>query len=324
MNSLITEILEANQQMARVGMINLNELSAFLAAVEHGSFSEAGRQLGLSQPAVSQKIEHLEKYLGTRLFQREGRSLRLTEAGMVLRPIAQQLVASSIRLEESMASLQGALVGEITIGCSAAAGKYLLPRMIACFRKTSPQVRINIHEFNQQIVESRLVSGEASLGICNKQPIHKYLESKEIFEEDVVLIVPAQHPWARFGYIEPFDLPSEPLLIGDEAEDPHEAWVALLAEYGITPGELKIAMQIDNPEARVIAVAEGVGAAFVSRLAALRELDKGSVVEVHVDGLSLNRKLYLVRNTRILPSPAQAEFWDFIHAIQPIQMFVQG
>ena len=74
-------------------MLNLNELLVFLTAAECGNFSEAGRQLHLSQPAISQKVDSLERQFGTKLFMRKGRSVCLTESGQALRPIARELIA---------------------------------------------------------------------------------------------------------------------------------------------------------------------------------------------------------------------------------------
>ena len=91
---------------------NLNDLVIFLVACETKNFSQAGRQLHLSQPAISQTINNLEKHFGTKLFLRQGRSVHLTEIGQALRPMALELVSAARRLEESVSSLQGEVVGE--------------------------------------------------------------------------------------------------------------------------------------------------------------------------------------------------------------------
>ncbi len=125
-------------------MLNLQELQVFLAAAEQGNFSEAGRLLHLSQPAVSQTIHNLEKRFGAQLFVRHGRAVRLSDAGETLMPMARELLTSANRIEETMSSLHGAVVGMINIGCSTASGKYLLPGLIARFRKEFPQVRVDV------------------------------------------------------------------------------------------------------------------------------------------------------------------------------------
>ncbi len=86
-------------------MLDLEALTVFLAIAEHGSFSEAGRQLHISQPAVSQIVRGLEKQLGLPLFLRKGRSADLTEAGQVLAPMARELISSAQRVEQTMLSM---------------------------------------------------------------------------------------------------------------------------------------------------------------------------------------------------------------------------
>ena len=88
-------------------MLNLGDLHVFVTATESKSFSEAGRRLGLSQPAISQTIEKLEKEFETRLFLRQGRRVRLSETGQALLPLARELLACAMRVEEAMASRQG-------------------------------------------------------------------------------------------------------------------------------------------------------------------------------------------------------------------------
>ena len=144
-------------------MLDLNALQVFLSVVEYGSFSEAGRQLHLSQPAVSQTIQSLERQLGASLFDRQGRSALLTEGGQFLVPMARELLTSAQRVEQTMLSVQEDVVGEIPVGCSTASGKYLLPGMIARFRRDFPRVQINV------LVASR--AGE-SVSSC---PVHSRL-----------------------------------------------------------------------------------------------------------------------------------------------------
>lgn len=295
-------------------MLNLNELSAFLAAAECSSFSEAGRQLNLSQPAVSQKIENLEKHFATKLFVRESRSVRLTETGQALEPIARELIASAIRLEETMASLHGEVIGEMQIGCSTASGKYLLPRLVAQFRRQFPQVRINILISSWQSVVSKLLSGEASLGVSSKLVEHRDLEYLDLFTDEVILIAPSRHPWARYRHIYPDDLLDEPMILREEPAGTREVMMEGLLAHDISPDMLNIAMVLGNAEAIVLAVSEEIGVAFVSRLVAARDLGLGRVVEVNIDKISLNRKIYLARNRRIPTTRALEEFWDFVRA----------
>ncbi len=293
-------------------MLNLNDLSIFLTAAECGNFSETGRQMHLSQPAISQKIDGLEKRFGTKLFTRQGRAVRLTEAGQALQPIARELLASARRLEETMASLQGDVVGEMNIGCSTASGKYLLPRLIARFRRDYPQVRINVLISSRNSVLDRLLAGELSLGVLSKKIEHRDLDYQDFFTEDVILIAAANHPWANNRQIYPDDILDEPLILRENIARTREVLFDGLQCHDISPDMLNVAMVLGNAEAIVMAVGEEIGVAFVSRLAAQRDLEMGRVVEVKVDDVELQRKIYLARNLKLPATRAQAEFWNFI------------
>jgi DNA-binding transcriptional LysR family regulator len=292
-------------------MVNLNELVVFLAAAESGNFSAAGRQLHLSQPAVSQNTENLERRFNTRLFARQGRSVRLTEAGQVLEPAARELLATARRLEETMASIQGEVVGELTIGCSTASGKYLLPGLIARFRRSFPQVRVNVLVHSRSTVLNRLVAGELSLGVSSKRIEHRELEYQHFYTDEVVLIVPACHPWARSSRLYPDDLLEEALVLREASSGTWDVLADGLQRHDISPDMLKVAMVLGSTEAICLAVEEGAGAAFVSRLAAARGLECGRVVEVKVEGMRLAQELYLARSRRIPASRAQEQFWEF-------------
>jgi DNA-binding transcriptional LysR family regulator len=295
-------------------MLDLNSLHVFLAVAEYGSFSEAGRRLHLSQSAVSQTIDGLEKQFGTRLYARQGRTVHLTEAGQVLAPAARELLAEASRLEETMASLQGEVFGALTIGCSTTSGKYLLPGLIARFRRRFSKVRIIVGVHSRSGVINRLQSGEIPLGVSSKRIDHKDLEYQEFYTDEVVLIAPAGHRWAKYARIVPDDLLDEPIIFRDEASGTYEVVQEGLRQHDISTDMLNVVMELGNTEAIEMAVEEGIGVAFVSRLAAARGLELGRVVEIKVDGMPLSRKLYMARCRRNPATRAQAEFWEFVKA----------
>lgn len=293
-------------------MLNLDSLKVFLAVAEYGSFSEAGRQLHLSQPAVSQIIQGLERQLGVQLFIRQGRTVQLTDGGQMLVPMARELLTSAQRVEQTMLSVQGEVIGEMTVGCSTASGKYLLPGMIARFRREYPQVRINVLVTSRESVINKLLSGDVCLGVSSKQIEHSDLEYQNFFKDDVILIVPASHPWAQYRKVYPDDLLEEPMILREEAAGTREVLTEGLLKCDISPDMLNVAMVLGNAEAIEMAVEEELGVAFISRLAAARGMELGRVVEVEVEGMNLIRNIYLVRNRKQPCTRAQTEFWQAI------------
>ena len=293
-------------------MLNLEAMKVFLAVAEYGSFSEAGRQIHISQPAISQIVQGLERQLGVPLFVRQGRTVQLTEAGQVLVPMARELLAYTQRVLQTMLSLQGEVIGEMTIGCSTASGKYLLPGMIARFRRKFPQVRLNVLVTSRESVMTKLLNGDVPLGVSSKQIEHADLEYQDFFTDNVILIVPVQHPWAKFRKVYPDDLLEEPMILREDLAGTREVLMDGLQKHDISPEMLNVAMVLGNAEAIEMAVEEGLGIAFVSRLAASRGLELGRVVEVEVEGMQLSRKIYIVRNRKQPLTRAQTEFWQFI------------
>jgi DNA-binding transcriptional LysR family regulator len=293
-------------------MLNLDSLKVFLAAAEYGSFSEAGRQLHLSQSAVSQIIQGLERQVGVQLFVRQGRVAQLTEAGQVLVSMARELLTSAQRVEQTMLSLQGEVVGEMSIGCSTASGKYLLPGLIARYRREFPQVRINVLVTSRESVISKLLAGDVSLAVSSKLIEHNDLEYQDFFKDDVILIVPASHRWAQYRKIQSDDLLDEPMILREEAAGTREVLLDGLLKHDISSDMLIVAMVLGNAEAIEMAVEEELGIAFVSRLAASRGIALGRVVEVAVEDMELTRNIYMARNRRQLLTKAQVKFWDFV------------
>lgn len=293
-------------------MLNLEALKVFLAVAEHGSFSEAGRNIHISQPAVSQIIQGLERQLEVQLFTRQGRTAQLTEAAQVLLPMARELIATSQRVEQTMFSLQGEVIGEMNIGCSTASGKYLLPGLISRFRRLYPQVRLNVLVTSRESVINKLISRQAAFGVSSKQINHPELEYLDFFTDAVILIAPSNHPWARNRKIYPDDLLEEPMILREESAGTREVMMEGLRKHDLSPEMLNVSMVLGNAEAIEMAVEEGLGIAFVSRLAALRGLALGRIVEIDVEGMQLLRNIYLIRNRQQPPTRAQVEFWRFI------------
>lgn len=293
-------------------MLNLETLKVFLTVAEHGSFSEAGRHLHLTQPAVSQNIQSLEKQVGAQLFIRQGRSVQLTESGQVLFSMARELLSSAQRVEQTMLSMQDEVIGDLTIGCSTASGKYLLPGLIARFRRQYPQVIFNVLVTSRESVLTKLLAGDVDMGISSKLFDHRDLEFQDFFKDDVILIVPAGHRWAKFGHIYPDDLLDEPLILREEVAGTREVLLEGLRDHDIAPHMLKIAMVLGNAEAIEMAVEEELGVAFISRLAASRGLALGRIKEISVEGMKLKRNISIARSCRLPLTRAQVEFWEFV------------
>lgn len=293
-------------------MLSLQELSIFLEAAETGCFSHAGRRLHLSQPAISQSIRNLERRFGTTLFIRHGRNVRLSETGQALVPMARELLTTARRLEETIGSLEGKVIGEINIGCSTASGKYLLPNLIARFRSIFPEVRVNVLIGDRRRVYTWLDEGKVSLAVSSKPMESADYEHQFFYRDEVALIVPPTHAWADYPRIFPDDLLEAPIIMREETSGTRQALFEALRQRDINPELLNVVMILGNAEAIEMAVGEGIGMAFISTLAARRGLEVNRVVQVEVEGMSIHKDLFVARNRSLPNTRALNELWEFI------------
>lgn len=295
-------------------MLDLYELQVFLLAAETENFSETGRMLGISQPAVSGHIQTLEQRLHTRLFDRTGRNIRLNEVGRAFVPVVRNLMKEVRMAEEFVASRQGVVGGQLIIGCSTTCGKYLLPRIMSRFLDHNSDVRIVCQVEPRGRALEHLRVGEIDLAVSSLRVPRKEFEYRHFSDDVLALIVPPGHPWASRSQLEPDDLVEYPLVTREPSSGTAITINRELAMYDMSADIFQQRLVLGNTEAIVQAVGSGIAPAFVSRIAAAGYIKSGLVVEVPVVGLQLVMRLYMVRHTGFHASEAQNAFWDFTFA----------
>jgi DNA-binding transcriptional LysR family regulator len=294
-------------------MIDLAKLQTFLHVAQSMSFSEAAAQLHLTQPTISHHIKMLERDLGVELFDRSGGGLRLTEAGSLLLPRARRLVREVFEIQQMMESLSNKIVGQLRIACSTTTGKYVLPQFAARFHDQHPGVNISILRCTSPLVVPQLLREEADLGVVSYDACGDGMECQGFFNDHIILIVPAHHPWASRQSIDPSELLETSMIIREPTSGTYRAMLAELGKHSITLDDMNICLEVGNSEAIVKAVEADFGVSFVSRLAAEWALEKGTVAEVPVAGFDLRRKVYLIRAEVHEPHRAVDAFWGFVH-----------
>ena len=296
-------------------MVELSTLRVFLTAAEEMNFSRAAERLHMSQSAVSQNIQTMEQAYNVELFLRRGRSVALSEAGEAILPLAREVVRAARLLDDSLQNIHNAEAGgELLIGCSTSAGKYLMPALLSMFQQQYPAVHPRVKVMSRDGVFQRLLSQSIPIGAASKAFEHRDIESQPLFDDRIILIVPADHPWAGYGRATPDDLLDQKLILREELSGTCETVMHGLKSYGITPDMLNVTMELGNPEAIEMAVERGVGIAFVSEMVAARGLAIGRVKKVELDGLNLRRTVYVGRNIHYPFTRAQSLFWDFARA----------
>ena len=294
-------------------MIDTTKLQAFLYAAQTLSFSEAARQLNLTQPTISHHIKGLEQALGAELFDRAGPKLRLTEAGRLLLPWARKLVHESIEMRQMMASLHDNVAGHIRIACSTTTGKYILPLFAARFRVQHPNVQVSILACTQENVVPRLLHEEADLGVVSYDACGGECECQDFFTDHIILIASREHPWAMRRNVDLSELLETPFILREETSGTRRVMLAELGKHDITLDDMDIFLEIGNAEAIVKTVEANYGISFVSRLAASWALKQRTIVEIPISGVDLRRQIYMIRSDRYYANRGIEAFWSFVH-----------
>jgi DNA-binding transcriptional LysR family regulator len=292
-------------------MIELSTLRVFLVAAEEKNFSNAAKRLHMSQSAVSQNIQSIEKAYGVELFIRRGRSVEVSEAGQSILPMVREVLRAARMLEDGFQEIHHQIGGELLIGCSTSAGKYLLPVLLSDFQKEYPAVHPRVKIMGRESVSDRLLNQSLQMGVSSKYFEHRDLECLPLFDDRIYLIVSSDHPWADYGRATPDDLLDQPIIMREEMSGTCDTVMQSLKNFGITPDMLNVTMELGNPEAIEMAVERGVGIAFVSEMVAARGLAFGRIKKVELQDLDLRRTVYIARNLHCPFTRAQNLFWEF-------------
>lgn len=191
-------------------------LKAFIAVTQHRSFSLAGKQLHLTQPAISKRIAKLEEQLDHKLFDRLGRDLQLTEAGAKLFPQAEQLLLQIRNIARDIQELSGEIVGTLRVATSHHVGLHHLPPILREFASTHPNVNLQFDFLDSEQAHSKVLSGECELAFVTLAPkIDAPLASEVIWEDPLSVVVGSIHPLAKKMSVTLKALAQEPAILPD-------------------------------------------------------------------------------------------------------------
>lgn len=292
-------------------MLDAHQLNVFLTASETLNFTAAARQLHMTQPSVSQHIQALEQHFQAELFIRKGRQMILTDAGEALVPLARRLVDWSIRIDETMESLRGEVYGHLKVGCSTTSGKYVLPFLLTSFMERHTQVTATCQVTPRRQAVEDLCDGLIHLALASPQDFCSTVEFRNFISDPIQLITPLDHPWAFRQVIEPEELVEANFIMREEGSGTYDVAAAGLEDIGIPIDRLRTILTLGNSEAIALAVEEGLGVGFVSRIVVTR-LVNGRVACVQVRGLKMLQDVYIGRNTSLPGTKAQNAFWEFV------------
>ena len=292
--------------------MELRHLQTFAAAAELQSFTRAAEMLGLTQAAVSQHVATLEKEFGVSLFERTGRSVVSNDRGRRLYEYARKILDLTEQARRDVGQVTTAVTGLLRIGVSTVPSELVLPKLLAWLHRSHPGVRQTVTVVDSAEATRAVETGEADLGIVGELPHSSHLAARAIASDELVLVVSRRHSLAKANSVDPRRLAAEPLIVREAGSGSRRCVEQALADAGVSPTALTIAMEMNSNEAIRGAVERGLGAAFLSRATVVREIADEKLVVVPVKGLQPRRHLYVVTDPQRIPTKMVRALLDFL------------
>jgi DNA-binding transcriptional LysR family regulator len=288
--------------------MNFDYLEGFLEVAKVRNFSRAAAILYRTQPTLSQQIQRLEKEFGGKLFDRDFKAVRLTQAGATLRRYAEEMMALRTEALDAIGQIKEHPSGNLRIGTNDATCLYVLPNALAGFRRLYPKVQVNIYRnFSHKIVE-KIQEGTVEVGIVSLPRTVKGLEVTPIFSAELKVLLPPDHPLVGRKEITPEEISFYPLLLPKTGRT-RKMIEDLLRPYKKT---LQVSMELASVEIIKKYVSAGIGISLLPEAFAQAEVAAGTLKLVAVQGQKLSRELGLVyRRASPLSIPAKA-FLDIV------------
>lgn len=284
---------------------SLYYLRTFHAVAGERSFTRAAHVLDLSQPAVSAHIRSLERYFRGPLFETRHRRVHLTPAGQVLYAYTQRAFNLLDEAARTVAATHRGESGVLRLAASPTVGVYLLPAVLGRFKREHPDVEVDVAIGPTADIIASVAAERAPFGLVEAPVSHRELIVDPIGSDEMVLVVPVQHPLARCQDLNPADLADVPLLRREAGSGTRALVDGALQSAGVHQPTW---MQLGSVEALKQAVLAGVGVAWLPRLSVARELAASELTVVHVNGLAVHRILSVIRRHDSQLTPLSEQF----------------
>jgi DNA-binding transcriptional LysR family regulator len=293
--------------------LDLRKLEIFYWVAELQSFSQAAELLSLRQPTVSAHVQELEQALAGKLFYRVPGRVSLTPLGKLLAERAKTLLALKREAVAAVEQFHGTLSGELWVGGSTIPGEYLLPRKLGAFTKKFPEVKPILRIRDSAGIVEDVLDGKVELGFVGFKGEDSRLCFKTIWKDEMVLAVPKNHPWTRRKFVRLKDLSSEKFISREHGSGTLDSMQHLLTRGRRSSGHpLNVSMELGSTEAVKGALLAGFGISILSRISIQHELSEGSIVEVPIRGLKMQRDIYELYHRRRPLHPIAQAFRAFL------------
>ena len=273
--------------------MNLNQLKLFYLAVKEKNLTHAAAELNITQPAVTKGIQRLQEHYEVVLVDKLGKNMKLTPAGEQLFQIAKKIFELEKLADDCMADFQKDNLKHLKLSASESFGAYYLPDFINQFNGKSPDVQVTLEVLsNQQVVENT-INLQNDIGFVSFPVKNRKLQTIEIVQDQVVIILNPSHPLVEKKCLQAEDLEGQMIIMHEEG-----SYFQKMIHDLLEAGNVSVTMPItfSNNEAIKKAVEGGTGIAAISKKVAAKEIEAGKLVALSLSSTPFYRSFYMIHH----------------------------
>lgn len=285
------------------------QLRVFVTVADRQNFSRAAEELHMTQPAVSQYIQMLERTLGTKLLERNNKYVRLNKAGEIVYHHAREILGLYTRMQNLVDDLMNTPSGHLTIGASYTYGEYVLPHVVASMREYYPSITPTITIHNSTVIAEQVANRQLDVGIVEGEYVDEKMCIEPFADDRMYLIVSPHHHLAGKSELSIADLAGETWIVREEGSGTREAAEKMFRQLHITPARR---MEFGSTQVIKESVEAGLGISLLSYWAIRKERKLGTLCTLKVAGTPVTRNFSLLTKSNEFHTKALEIFMDLI------------
>lgn len=269
-------------------------LKVFYIVAKRLNFTRAAEELFITQPAVTKHIQEIEAFYKTRLFDRNGTKIKITQAGNILLKHAEALINIHRNIDFELSALAKNIKGSLRMGASTTIAQYFLPKYLASFRQQFPDIKVSLKSNNTEAIENLLMENKIDLGLVEGQSKRPHIKYTPFVKDEIVLCTSSLNPMAKKTIISLSELQKVPVVLREPGSGSLEVVAAALKNAGSGLSQLNMDLELESAESIKAYLLNTNSFAFLSIHAILKELKSGELKVIDIKGLDITRVFYFI------------------------------
>lgn len=276
-------------------------LNTFIVAARCGNLTQAAKQLGISQPAVTLQIHKLESDYRSTLFYRKERGVELTEAGKLLYAYSERISRLYDEAAEELEALNSEMRGYLRIGATLTLGEYVLPSVIGQYKLEYPNVGILLEVENTARIIEQVAAGTLDCGVVEGPFENGLIRAEKLDDDELMVVCSPQHRLAGQTVSSLDEILNQPFIMREPGSGTRRVFEDALVQAGADPSQLQILMQLGSTQAIKALAAQNIGLSVLSKHTVVTDIQNGVLSSIEVTGLDLRRCFSFVfkKDTRL-------------------------